>query len=70
MTPHPPRERKLMEQPLHPLQVLRYLGINFSITPFEVRMGDYTRSSMPWAGDEESVQGEFFYETVEVQVSE
>ncbi len=63
-------ERELGEEPLHPLLVLRDVGIDLAVGPLEIGVGDQPRPAVAGAGDVDHVEVELLDQPVEVDVDE
>ena len=63
-------ERELGEEPLHPLLVLRDVGIDLAVGPLEIGVGDQRRPAVSGAGDVDHVEVELLDQPVEVDVDE
>ncbi len=63
-------ERELGEEPLHPLLVLRHVGINLAVGSLEIRVGDQRRTAVTRAGDIDHVEVVLPDQPVEVRVNE
>ena len=63
-------ERELLEQPLHALFVLRDVGIDLGVGPFQIGIGDEARTAVPRADDVDHVQVVFLDDAVQVHVEE
>ena len=63
-------KRELGEQPLHPLLVLRNVGIDLAVSPLEIGVGDQPRPAVAGAGDVDHVEVELLDQPVEMDVDE
>src|ERR1700721_4675285 len=63
-------ERKLREEPLHALHILRDAWINFAVCAFEIGVGDQPRSAVSGTGDVDHIEIVFLDQPIEVRVDE
>ena len=63
-------ERELVEEPLHPLLVLRHVGIDLAVGSLEIGVGDQPRAAVAGAGDVDHVEVELLDQPVEMGVDE
>jgi hypothetical protein len=64
------RKRKLLEEFLHALFVLRNVRIEFAVGSFEIDVGDDARSAVTGPGDIDDVEIVLFDQAIEVEVDE
>src|SRR5262249_29044109 len=62
------RKRKLREQLLHPLFVLRNIRIDLAINSLKVSVGHQTRSAVARPGDVDHVEIVFLYHSVQMSI--
>jgi hypothetical protein len=63
-------ERKLLEEALHPGQVLALIGVNLGIGSFEISIGKDGRCAVARPGNENRIQVIFVDKAVEMDVGE
>ena len=63
-------ERELLEQPLHPVRVLRDVGIDFAVRALEIGVGHQSRSAVPGPGDVDHVQVVLVDDAVQMDIDE
>src|SRR5262249_34410088 len=68
MTGNPSRKRELFEQPLHSLRILSDMRIDFAVGPFQIGVGDQSRSAMSRTGEIEGVQVIFDDDSIEMHI--
>jgi hypothetical protein len=64
----PARGRELSEESPQPVLVLRHLGVDLGVRPFEVDVGDDRRATVPWAGQIDNIGVVLRDEAVQVDV--
>ena len=70
VTWHASRRRELAKEQVHPLGILRHLGIDFRVGAFEIDIREERRSTMSWAGQVDHVHVMILDEPVEVDIDE
>ena len=65
---NPAGERKLLEEALHPRQVLALVRVNLGIRSFEIGLGQNSRRTVAGPGDENRIQVVLVDQPVEVDV--
>ena len=66
----PARERKLLEQPLHPVLVLSDIGIDFAVGAFEVGVRHQPGAAVTRPGDVDDVEIVILDDPVQVHIDE